>query len=397
MKYSVIHFGPIRAIEYQDGYVEIGDVACGAMYITADNFGPADAQRLSVLPEKVTCQRCRQKIERQNLKQTKVIKVDGVHPYIASDPSRYSISKINLVRSACDLPPVLQSDARALHIEALKKSITNSQDLVQQGAAQRARADTLRVRWQERATTARLPDQQLSPKRLRSSSGVVDDRTIHLWPAQVSEYADGFTSASETFCGQHAAAYNSEDLEFDLARLNTDPALVTCSRCRKSKGFQQARKLGPAFAASQLRRIPRMRTAVLKRPELYDTERNNELRRKLGLDDVYRDRNTKNLIAEELAQYDEYARRRIASGTGALQRKLELLADLEGTAQTCSNQLNTVAGETVPAQETRMPASQDLSHSTMDDNVEKRKVGWWPWVLIGIALCLGMVYLVQKG
>ena len=325
MAYQVRHFGPLNIREYADGYLEISDVACGMMYLSERTLAAADVRRLTIDPEKITCKRCLAIVCDKRMVAAVPHHSPDVHPYIASDPDRFDRSLVNLTRQICGLDPVVASaQTLSLHADALKKSIGYSERLITEGEQQLAKATLLRERWDNSSTAPRALTNGTSGLNQAAKSKIV-----HLWPAQAAEYADGYTSASSTVCGLTSDDYDSEDHSFKTDMVNTNPLAVTCSKCAKSKGFKHATAMGAGYAASIVTSIPYMRNAVLKHPELYQTERNNALRDVLGLGHVFRDESTAALIEQTIEKQNGYAQNLIDKGRGERDRKIALLAEME--------------------------------------------------------------------
>jgi hypothetical protein len=230
MNLDVTHFGPLRIHEFADGYVEVSEVACGRMSVNENTFKPTDARRLTIDPARVTCKKCLAAISKKDLTTPNIYRDSGVSPSIAGDPTRYNVNQFNLIRDVVGLPAIIPTEAtRELHKQALRKSIESSERLIAQGQTELEGVAKYCDKWLKPAVP-QLPEVTALERRLEYVPAT-STRPIHLWPAQVSEYADGYTSASKTACGRTTETYNSESEKFSAENITSNPDLVTCVMC----------------------------------------------------------------------------------------------------------------------------------------------------------------------
>jgi hypothetical protein len=196
---------------------------------------------------------------------------------------------------------------------------------------------------------------------------------------KVSEYADGYTSASKTACGRTTETYNSESEKFSAENITSNPDLVTCVMCLNTKLFTAAKREPTRFVELVIRRVPRMRSAVVKNPELYDSDHNNAIRRIIGLSEVYQNAQTSDLVQGELEKLRYYAQNRVEVGTREKARKLNLLADFER---------NTTWASAPPLQNQSLRPQPAALHQGMPKREEHprdaRSISAWFWVLIAV-------------
>lgn len=378
MKPDVTHFGPLRIHEFVDGYVVVEEVACGRMYVNENTLEPACAHRLTIDPARVTCQNCLAAISKKHLTAPQIYRDPGVSPFIAADPTRYNLNQINLIRHVIGLPAIILTEAtRELHKQALRKSIGCSERLIAQGQTELDDVAKYRDKWPKLAVP-RLTD-ITAPVRSSEHVPATSTGPIHLWPAQVTEYADGYTCASMTACGLFSETYNSESEKFSAANITSNPALVTCVNCLNTKVLTDAKREPMRFVELVIRRVPRMRSAVVKNPELYDFDRNNAIRQIIGLSEVDRNVQTTDLVEAELEKLQYYAQNRMEVGTREKARKLNLLAHCEG---------NPPRASAPPSQNQNLllqPEVLDQGIPTREETLKNAgSVSAWLWLLTGI-------------
>ena len=127
---------------------------------------------------------------------------------------------------------------------------------------------------------------------------------IHLFPTLIVQYADGFTSASQTPCGEGAA--EPVDCLHDFRSMQNTmliPYAVTCKNCIRSSKYAEAIAAyesgkSPPYEVSN---VPRMAHRIYKKRGQYDAGANNQVRDWLGIVrlDVSRERREELLHAED--------------------------------------------------------------------------------------------------
>ena len=182
----------------------------------------------------------------------------------------------------------------------------------------------------------------------------IDNRTppqiVHIWPRQVSEYADGYIQATGTGCSESAG--DTEDESFDLRGVTAHPYRVSCGKCKRSAFYKrsfeaiEAGRECAVVSAFNWRQIPRMRRRVLKHPETYRLSRVNSIRAALSLNRVVAE-DREAAVEAEIEHYRAHDERKREYQARIVTNAQQLLAECRADVERLEKQPQSTLGAEV--------------------------------------------------